>query len=309
MHARATAAIVSALLLAAVACDDETEEATVPALSSNSVDAGSGEAPSTSSPPLVEDCDLTANTKLAGKASASGCELLDRDTSSCRAAREGLGLAGTWLAFSCRVTLGVANGRVTATFDGQPDYASNYFTSDDTCHEDYTGAKQNPNLVAVLKTTISFPQTPGGAGGVMRGAIVGVALNGVPIFGNFAAPGDDIYTEAITFDRCAGHPQMQGVYHYHSEPYALTNDDGRLVGAMIDGSPVYGRRDADGSLPTLDEDGGHTSTTAESPTTPVYHYHVNEQMSVNVRTAGQKQWFLTKGRLHNATGTCSGSGC
>src|SRR2546425_7606510 len=53
------------------------------------------------------------------------------------------------------------------------------------------------------------------------------SLNGVPIFGNFAAPGDDIYVEAKSFDRCGGHPQMSGEYHNHGEPYSLSYDDDR----------------------------------------------------------------------------------
>jgi hypothetical protein len=156
---------------------------------------------------------------------------------------------------------------------------------------------------------MTFPATPNASGSKMRGAIVGVALNGVPIFGNFAAPGDDIYQEILTFDRCAGHPQQTGVYHYHSEPLSLTYDDANLVGVLLDGYPVYGRHDADGSLPTLDANGGHTGTTAESPSTPVYHYHVNEQTSTGPRTGGEKQWFLTTGTYHGAPGTCAGRGC
>ena len=64
-------------------------------------------------------------------------------------------------------------------------------------------------------------------------------------------------------------------------------------------------RDADGSLPTLDAAGGHEGPTAHS-TTPVYHYHVNEQTSTARTSVGEKQWFLTKGAYHGAPGTCTG---
>ena len=77
---------------------------------------------------------------------------------------------------------------------------------------------------------------------------------------------------------------------------------------MRDGYPIYGRKDPDGSLPTLDPYGGHTGVTLESPSTPVYHYHVNEQTSTNPGTLGQKQWFLTTGTFRGTPGTCSG-GC
>lgn len=204
--------------------------------------------------------------------------------------------------------LSTSNGNIVAVTDNQPDYKSNYFATTDSCYEAYTGAIQNPNLISAQSFTITFPQTPSGATTTMHGAVVGMALNGVAIFGDFAAPGDDIFQEAETFDRCGGHPQDSGVYHYHGEPYALTYDDDRLVGILLDGSPVYGRRDQDNSLPTLDAQGGHTGTTPDS-TTPVYHYHINQQTSTGARTGGEQQWFLTTGTWHNAPGSCSGTGC
>jgi hypothetical protein len=117
---------------------------------------------------------------------------------------------------------------------------------------------------------------------------------------------DDIYKEAETFDRCAGHPQNTGVYHYHAEPTSLSYDDDRFIGVMRDGSPIYGRRDSDGAVPTdLDAAGGHTGATPDSATA-VYHYHVNLQTSSTPGTAGEQQWFITTGEYHSATGTCTG---
>src|SRR4051812_39198947 len=55
-----------------------------------------------------------------------------------------------------------------------------------------------------------------------------------------------------------GHPQGTGIYHYHSEPYALSYDDGNFIGVMRDGYAIYGRKDADGTYPTVDMYGGHT---------------------------------------------------
>jgi hypothetical protein len=136
-------------------------------------------------------------------------------------------------------------------------------------------------------------------------AVVGLAVNGVPIFGNFAAPGDDIYQEAKTFDRCGGHPQFSGEYHYHSEPYAITYDDDAFVGVMRDGYPIYGRKDPDGSYPTLDAQGGHSGPTVNDPSGTGYHYHVNQQTSTASTSAGQKQWFLTTGTFHGTPAPCS----
>jgi hypothetical protein len=76
---------------------------------------------------------------------------------------------------------------------------------------------------------------------------------------------------------------------------------------MRDGYPLYGRHDADGSTPAnLDASGGHVGTTPDSPSTAVYHYHVNLQTSHTGATAGDEAWFLTTGTYAGAPGTCTG---
>ncbi len=252
-------------------------------------------------------CTLNDHTTATSTVSPSGCAVLTRNTSDCDAARAAAGVTGYWLKFSCRVTLSQTAGGVNAVADGQPDYQSNYFDTSHACYENYTGGIQNPNEIAAQTYSLTFPTTPNMTAQSMMGtAVVGLALNGVPIFGNFAAPGDDIFQEAQTFDRCGAHPQNTGKYHYHSEPYAISYDDSNFVGVMRDGYPIYGRREPNGSPPTLDTYGGHAGVTVDSPSTPVYHYHVNEQTSTNPGTSGQKQWFLTKGAFRGTPGACSG---
>jgi hypothetical protein len=250
-------------------------------------------------------CTLTANTTPTATVSANGCHLLTRDTSSCLAQRQAQGLTGAWLKFSCRVTLTRSGANVQAQSDGQPDYKSFYFPTTNPCYQSETGSLHNPSSIAPQHYAVNFPGSPTMTAQPMTGAVVGMALNGVPIFGNFAAPGDDIFQEAMTFDACGAHPQMSGQYHYHGEPYAISNDDSNFIGVLRDGYPVYGRRDPDGSMPTLDTYGGHTGVTADSPATPVYHYHVNLQTSTGTRTAGQKQWFLTTGTYRGTPAACS----
>ena len=244
--------------------------------------------------PADGTCHLADDTTATSTLAPSGCAVRDRDTSSCMAARMAAGLSGFWLEFSCRVTLTASGGVVTATSDDLPDYPSNYFAASDPCHEAYTGGIQNPNTIKTEHVVMGFPMTPSGNGANMMGAIVGMALNGVGIFGNFAAPGDDIYQEAKTFDRCDAHPAPTGQYHYHAEPWAISYDDDRFIGVMRDGVPIYGRRDTDGTIPTdLDVAGGHTKGT--------YHYHVNLQTSGTA-----SEWFLTKGVYAKTPGTCTG---
>ncbi len=252
-------------------------------------------------------CSLTAATTSSGRTTPSGCEVLERDTSGCMVGREAAGLSGVWLAFSCRVELSATGAAVVAISDGRPDFRSNYFGASDECHETYTGAIQNPNSIVTKSYTIEFPVTANTQSRTMQmTAVVGLTINGVPIYGNFAAPGDDIFAEARTFDRCGGHPQMQGAYHNHAEPLSISYDDDHLVGVMRDGYPVYGRKDANGTYPAdLDTFGGHVGTTPHS-TGAVYHYHLNEQTSSSAGTVGEKQWFLTKGTFRGTPGSCTG---
>lgn len=257
----------------------------------------------------TDGCPLTQNTSETSTTNANGCHVLTRDTSACEAERMDAGLSGVWLEFSCLVSLSMEGGSVVAVADGRPDYASFYFPEADPCYEAWEEGLHNPNEIVTASYTVTFPTSPDATTtSMMMHGVVGLAVNGVPIYGNFAAPGDDIFQEALTFDKCDGHPQMQGNYHYHSEPGAITYDDANLVGVMLDGYPLYGRKDADGTYPTLDAEGGHTGVTADSPAMEVYHYHVNAQTSTNPQTMGETQWFLTTGTWHGTPGTCSG-GC
>jgi hypothetical protein len=255
--------------------------------------------------PAVSGCALTANTTPTSTVNA-GCALLERDTSSCREAREGIGLSGFWLKFSCRVTITKPSATaVQLESDNQPDHASNYFPAGNLCHVDYQPPARNPNLIGIKSMKLSVPVTPTPAIRTMLPGTVGFAVNGVALFNNMAAHGDDIYVESMSFDPCQGHPTGTAAYHYHSEPYSITYDDANLVGVMMDGYPVYGRRDADQAMPVLDERGGHTSVTPDSAE-PVYHYHINLQTSTTPGTAGQTVWFITKGNYAGIPGTCEG---
>jgi hypothetical protein len=251
-------------------------------------------------------CALVADTIATGRTSPSGCEILDRDTSACDDAREAAGIPMIYRQFSCRVTLALTSDGVTATSDGRPDVASNYYAASDPCHEDYTGAIQNPNQISVVNRTVTFPLAPNTTSRSMQmTAVIGLAINGVPLYANFAAPGDDIFLEARTFDRCGGHPQMLGHYHHHAEPLSISYDDARLIGFMRDGYPLYGRRDMDDSYPALDAYGGHTGPTPDS-STPIYHYHGHEQTSTASTSAGEKQWFVASGTFRGTPASCTG---
>ncbi len=249
-------------------------------------------------------CSLATNT-TATTTVTSECTLVTRDVSSCQALRMSQGLGGAWLNFSCRVALTKSGSNVTVGADSQPDYKSNYFSSTDACYTKYTTTFPDPNSISAQTLSMSIPLSPSTTGQAMGFGVVGVAINGVEIFDNVAAPGDDIFLEAGSFDPCQGHPAPGGRYHYHAEPYSISSNDSNLIGVMRDGYFIYGRLDKDGTVPTLDTNGGHTSATPDS-TTAVYHYHVNLQTSTAPATVGTKAWFLTTGTYKGAPGTCTG---
>ena len=252
-------------------------------------------------------CTLTDNTTEISQ-SVLGCSLVTRDTSSCQASRTAQGLTGFWLKFSCRVTLTKSGSDVIITSDGQPDHKSPYFSSSNGCYEGGfpSGRSANPNTLATQSISITVPYSPtansGTTGVAMSMGVVGISLNGVAIFSNAAAPGDSIYDEVATFDKCEGHPAGTK-YHYHIEPTTATDEDDNFIGVMRDGFPVYGRAEYGGGLPTLNKAtaGGHLGLTADSTSSSVYHYHVNLQTS-----GSDSAYFITSGYYMGTAGACTG---
>lgn len=106
---------------------------------------------------------------------------------------------------------------------------------------------------------------------------IGVSLNGVPFYNQYAAGGAPLTGEINSFDHYNGHPQNTGQYHYHIEPLHLTASYGKdaLIGFLNDGFPVYGPEE-NGRVVTnddLDDYHGHFGPTAEYPE-GIYHYHI-----------------------------------
>lgn len=158
-----------------------------------------------------------------------------------------------------------------------PDHPSPYFGVGNMQYEaPQPGMQVNPNRIASQSLTLRVPAQPQvtGASDTPLGAM-GVAINGVVLFNQYAAGRSPLDSEIPSFDRYNGHPQQTGTYHYHIEPVYLTaQGSGRLVGVLLDGFPVYGTRDPDGSAPSgLDACNGHVHATPEFAS-GVYHYHV-----------------------------------
>jgi hypothetical protein len=109
-------------------------------------------------------------------------------------------------------------------------------------------------------------------GRFLRGAIA-IAVNGIPIFNPQNNRGE-ISSEIGELDQWGGHCGRADDYHYHVAPVHLETvvGKGKPVAYALDGCPILGLTEADGSQPrALDECHGHDHDGLG------YHYHAAEQ--------------------------------
>ncbi len=146
---------------------------------------------------------------------------------------------------------------------------------------------RNPNTIQAYGVQYALPSDPRIAPtpGCLPMGTIGVALSGAVFFNALDAPGRDAVANEI-FDRCEGHPERNGRYHYHhfSPCFEQGNPKAHspLIGYALDGFAIYGPRDEGGnyiSNDKLDECHGHVGPTPSSDggTQTVYHYHANRE--------------------------------
>ncbi len=172
--------------------------------------------------------------------------------------------------------------------NGLPDHKSPYYKDTQWAtakYEAYNGTNTkfalNPNRIASQSLVFKIPINPTKASSTSATPLgpIGVSLNGVPFFNQYAAMNAPLTNEVNGFDQYNGHPQQQGQYHYHVEPTYLTAQKGKdsLLGFLLDGFPVYGPLEKGKTVTNSDLDGfhGHTHATTEYPN-GIYHYHITD---------------------------------
>lgn len=185
--------------------------------------------------------------------------------------------------FNTTVTISVEGNYVVLKSNAVPDHKSPYFATTDSRYEAYNGSNaayaKNPNSIITQNLTFKIPLNPASAATKQATALgpIGISLNGVPFYNQYAGPNQPLTNEINSFDQYNGHPQQSGQYHYHVEPLFLTSAKGRgaLLGFLLDGYPVYGPLE-NGTLvlnSSLDAYHGHTHATTEYPNS-IYHYHI-----------------------------------
>jgi hypothetical protein len=176
---------------------------------------------------------------------------------------------------------------ITIKTSGSPDHKSVYYPTTNSLYEAFSGTtfggntfSKNPNSIATQNYTFKIPANPqlSGTHSATPLGPIGVSLNGVAFFNQYAGPNQPLTNEVVSFDKYWGHPSPTSEYHYHVEPLYLTTvkaTKSSLLGFLLDGFPVYGP-DENGSTVTnamLDAYHGHTTVTADYPN-GIYHYHI-----------------------------------
>lgn len=178
---------------------------------------------------------------------------------------------------------------VTIKSDGMPDHKSVYYPSSNSLYENFSGTtfggntfSKNPNTIASQSLTFKIPVAPAEASAHAATPLgpIGIALNGVPLYNQYAGPSQPLTTEVVSFDQYWGHPQQSGQYHYHVEPLYLTTvkaSKSAMIGFLLDGFPVYGPEENGVTVTNamLDAYHGHTTVTADYPA-GIYHYHITD---------------------------------
>jgi YHYH protein len=142
---------------------------------------------------------------------------------------------------------------------------------------------RNPNSINAQSERYSLPRHPKRASkpNCLSMGPIGIAKNGVAIFNALDAQERDAVAHEVQ-DSCGGHPQQQGLYHYHAIPNCLIKGQSKkkpsgLVGFALDGYPIYGPRGAGGKLLTnkdLDVCHGQKSKVwLDGRRQRVYHYN------------------------------------
>ena len=195
-------------------------------------------------------------------------------------------LPAVFTQFSSDIEVYVEGDFVVLRTNNIPDHNSPYFQTSDDRYEAYngdnTGFILNPNRIREQDFTFRIPINPTEATNKEATPLgpIGIAVNGVAIFNQYAGPNRPLTFEIDSFDQYNGHPQRTGVYHYHVEPLYLTANNGKeaLVGFLLDGFPVYGPEENGQRVINGDLDAyhGHFGATPDYPD-GIYHYHITDQ--------------------------------
>ncbi|MGB6151727.1 MAG: YHYH protein [Pricia sp.] len=176
------------------------------------------------------------------------------------------------------VTIYLDGSEVVIETTGLPNHETVYWGDGNELYRDEPDVALTPSIMSSNNnaTTIRVDATPDLTGNTVDTELstIGIAVSGSSIFNDQEGNGA-LDQAAASLDWTGAHIGP-GVYHYHLEPVAFSDDDEELVGILLDGIFLYGRKcNSSGTYPAdLDDSGGHTSTTQYTDGEAEYHYHI-----------------------------------
>ncbi len=179
-------------------------------------------------------------------------------------------------------TIFLDGSNVVIETTGLPDHETVYWGEGNALYKEEPDVDRTPSIMSSNNntTTITVDATPNLTGSTVSTQLntIGIAVSGASIF-NDQEGGGPLNQAAASLDWTGAHIGP-GVYHYHLEPKAFTDDDENLVGILLDGVFLYGRKcTSTGTYPTdLDSSGGHTTATQYTDGEEEYHYHIINEL-------------------------------
>lgn len=175
-------------------------------------------------------------------------------------------------------TIYIEGSNIVIETTGLPNHETVYWGEGNDLYRAEPDVALTPSIMSSNNNavTITVDATPNLTGNTVATELntIGIAVSGSSLF-NDQEGGGDLDQAAASLDFTGAHIGP-GVYHYHLEPKAFTDDDDKLVGILLDGVFIYGRKCniIDDYPADLDASGGHTSITQHSDGEEEYHYHI-----------------------------------
>lgn len=141
------------------------------------------------------------------------------------------------------IAITVQDGERVIVANNLPDHATGQFpiSPDDPAYR----YDRNPNPIRPQDILLRLPLEPRVAAtpGCVPMGMIGFTTDGVALYNAVDNGGIDAVAHEVQ-DRCSGHPQRRGQYHYHGPSPCMPNEQtSGLVGYALDGFGIYGMRD------------------------------------------------------------------
>lgn len=152
---------------------------------------------------------------------------------------------------------------------------------------------RNPGSIRETDIAYSMPALPAIAGRAqcVPMGMIGITVTNTAIFNALDGRGKDAPAHEI-MDACAGHPERNGLYHFHTlSPCIKDRRSGPgghsdLIGYALDGFGIYGKYGEGGKRmknADLDECHGHAGAVIwDGEEREMYHYHMTDEYPYTV---------------------------